>query len=179
MKARRIVSAVLLCFVAASVVYLVVSEALPRTGDDRSGSEDAATTTASAEPEPETGPAVAAEQTRDAKHKLIAYYFHHTKRCRTCLTIEAFAEQALREAFPDALKSSRLEWRVVVVDEPENEHFVEDYELTSNALVLIEMRDGAREDWHNLDKVWDLVENESEFKAYVKAEALAAMGNDS
>ena len=59
------------------------------------------------------------------------------------------------------------------VEEPANEHFVEDYQLTASALVLVDTQDGEQEEWRDLERVWELVGDELEFKAYVEAEALA------
>jgi hypothetical protein len=112
-------------------------------------------------------------------HKLIAYYFHRTQRCRKCLTIEAYAEEALKQAFPHALETGELEWLAVNVEEPANEHFVEDYQLTSSELVLVDTENGEQKEWRNLTRVWELVGDELEFKAYVEAEAMAFLEQDS
>jgi hypothetical protein len=109
---------------------------------------------------------------------LIAYYFHRTQRCRTCLTIERYAKEALTEAFPEALKTGELEWRVLNVEESANEHFVTEYEFTSGALVLVDMQDGEQTEWQNLDRVWELVGDELKFKAYVEAAAMAFLEQD-
>ncbi len=169
MSAKSIVSGVLLLFVAASVVYLVVSESRSQSGADRSG-EGASPAHAERTDTP-AGSAAVSEDGKDKVHKLIAYYFHRHQRCRTCLTIEAYAEEALKEAFPEALETGELEWRLVNVEEPGNEHFVQDYELISSALVLVDTYDGQPNEWRELAKVWELVGDELKFKAYVEAEA--------
>jgi len=165
MKIKNLVTVVLLLFVGVSVVYLVVQEAgSPPTGESAGTGPD--TASATEQPTATDGPT-------PPRHKLIAYYFHRTQRCKTCLAIEAYAKEALQEAFPDGLASGELEGRIVNVEEPANEHFVRDYELTSSAVVLVDMKHGAQEQWRNLEKVWDLVGNELKFKAYVEGEALA------
>ncbi|UCE61623.1 MAG: hypothetical protein JSU63_07715 [Phycisphaerales bacterium] len=185
MKIKNVVSIVLLLFVVVSVVYLVA-------GESRSQSEpnQGASPAAVKEPEVQTPQAGASPVTPQAanhaeedagasmdpaepQHKLIAYYFHRTQRCRTCLKIEAYAEEALKDTFPEALQSGELEWHVVNVEEPQNEHFVQDYELASSSLVLVDTSDGAQLEWRNLDSVWELVGDELEFKAYVAGEAMA------
>ena len=169
MKARTIATAALLGFVGVSVVYLFIQESLPKPADPTGSGEESG-----AAPESRTSGDIAptsAERNKQVGGKLIAYYFHRTQRCRTCLAIEADAEEALRDAFPEELAAGRLEWRAVNVEEPANERFVTDYQLTGSSLVLVYTEGGVQQEWRTLDRVWDLVGDELEFKAYVEAEA--------
>ena len=129
------------------------------------------TSTASADSD--SAPAAVAEETAATGTRLVAYYFHRTQRCRTCLAIEEYAEEALRNAFPEAFESRQLEWHAVNIEEPSNEHFVQDYELTSSSLVMVYFDRGEQKEWKNLDRVWDLVGDKMEYQAYVEGEALA------
>ena len=65
------------------------------------------------------------------------------------------------------------------MEESANDHFVGEYEITSSALVLVDTQNGEEQEWRNLDRVWELVGDELDFKAYVEAEALAFLGQDS
>jgi len=106
--------------------------------------------------------------------KVVAYYFHGSVRCMTCRTIEAYAKEAIETEFPDALKDGRLEWRVVNVEEPGNDHFVEDFQLTTRSVVLERLSDGRRLDWKNLDRVWELVRGDKDgFLVYIQDETTA------
>jgi hypothetical protein len=100
---------------------------------------------------------------------VVAYYFHGSFRCRTCRTIEAYSEEAIRSEFADELGSGRLAWRVVNVEEPENEHFIEDFQLATRSLVLAEYRDGEVIRWENLQQVWQLVREKERFLEYVRS----------
>jgi hypothetical protein len=113
--------------------------------------------------ETESLPAVEA-----AVPNVVAYYFHGNVRCKTCRTIEAYAEEAITQGFPDEMASGRLAWRVVNVDEPENQHFVEDLQLVTRSVVLVETKDGEAVRWQSLDKVWQLVRDKDAFVAYVR-----------
>ncbi len=177
MNAKSIVTVILLAFVGASLVYLVIQES-PSTEAIQGGAGQ--TGVANSESgAPEAVAATSSGPSEATGHKVIAYYFHRTKRCRTCLTIQRYAEEALKDAFPEALKTGELEWRLVNVDEPVNEHFVEDYQLTSSELVLVDTENGQQTEWRNLERVWNLVENELEFKAYVEAEGMVFLEQDS
>ena len=171
MKTRPIITAVLLLFVAASVVYLILNElqgkrsALEKTGElvDRGGQdggEDA--------DRPHSN-------NRDG-HKVIAYYFHGAKRCRTCRAIERYTDEAIVEGFVEELETGKLEWHIVNVDKPEDEHFVHDYELTTKSVVLVELNNGEQTRWKNLDMIWKLVGDKQAFVDYIKEETEQLLG---
>ena len=174
MKAKRIVTVVLLVFVGVSVAYLVIQESSSTPAvEDQSGQTEVA--------EAASGAPVEMKPTlegldRQTSHKLIAYYFHRTQRCQTCLTIEAYAEETLKDAFPEALRTGELQFRTVNLDEPSNEHFVADYELAASSLVLVDYQDGEQKEWRNLQRVWELVGEELKFKAYVESQAVPFLG---
>lgn len=143
----------LLVFVVISVVYLVATETRkPSTTGEQT---DELTTG-------ESG-----RTTEAADRKLVVYYFHGNKRCNTCRTIEAFTEEAITTGFPDDLESGRIEWKAVNVDEPENTHFVGDFELTTRSVVLVDVSGGKQTRWTNLERVWDLVQNKDAFIDYI------------
>ena len=87
--------------------------------------------------------------------------------------VEATAKEALESAFPDEMDGGRVVWRPANLDRPENEHFVTDYELTTSSLVLVDMLDGAQQDWNRVDETWELVGDKLAFQAFVEGEALA------
>jgi hypothetical protein len=147
MTPKKITTAVLLVFVAASVGYLVLSE---------SGQQESAGVSA-----------VAADDDGD---KTVVYYFHATKRCKTCRTIESYAEDAIRSGFPDEVASGKIEWRTVNLDYPENEHFIDDYELATRTVVLVDRENGVDVRWQRLDRVWELVHDKQDFVDYIWAE---------
>ncbi len=108
-----------------------------------------------------------------------AYYFHGNIRCETCRAIEAQAKAAIRSGFDNELSSGTLDWKAVNIDLPENAHFREEFGLTHSTLVLIQ-RDGSQtKRFIALDRVWELVEDESEFRNYVQTELANWMRSES
>jgi hypothetical protein len=106
----------------------------------------------------------------------ILYYFHRTLRCQTCLTIEAYIDEALRVHYADALEDGRLQWLPTNIEEPENAHFEEDFSLEFNSAILVHL-DGQRIiSWLNLEKVWDLVERKEAFMAYIRDQIQPILG---
>jgi hypothetical protein len=104
------------------------------------------------------------------QHRIVAYYFHGNVRCVSCRKIEAYTKEAIDSAFGDALKSGRLEWRVVNTDSTQNEHFLQDYQLFTKSVVVSDERDGKETRWKNLDKVWELLGDQDKFHAYIQGE---------
>jgi len=168
MKSKTVVTGALLAFVILSVGYLIFKE----FGDD----------TDTAEPEPrnqistlETTPdknsaIVATEANVAARHTVVAYYFHGNVRCQTCRKIEAYTAESITAAFTNELFSGQLEWKIVNVDEPANEHFVKDYKLTSRAVVLTDAVKGEPVEWKTLERIWELVGDKAEFQEYIVEE---------
>jgi hypothetical protein len=102
--------------------------------------------------------------------EVVAFYFHRTLRCPTCLQIEEWAKQAIEMHFAGELGGGLIEWRPINIEESGNEHFEKDYELTAQSLVLVRMRDGKPAEWKNLKSVWELVDDYGGFTEYVRME---------
>ena len=107
---------------------------------------------------------------------VVAMYFHGNVRCATCKKIEAYADEAIAQGFVDELESGRLTWRVVNIDESANKHFIEDFQLVTRSVVLVEYQDGKVLRWENLDKVWQLVRSKDKFVSYVEGETREFLG---
>jgi len=99
-----------------------------------------------------------------------AVYFHGNIRCETCRSIEAQAKDAIRHSFDNEIASGRLQWGAINFELPENEHFQKEFNLTHSTLVLIERDGGQTKRFVALDRVWELVQDKSEFQSYVQNE---------
>jgi hypothetical protein len=108
---------------------------------------------------------------------VIAYYFHGTVRCETCLKIEKQARETIERKFPMEIGAKRLAVRPVNYEKPENAHFVKDYGLACPSLVLVRQRGGKDEKWKLLDKTWDYIENPVKFDDYVEKEVEKLVAN--
>ena len=149
---RHVITALLLAFVATTVGKLIYDAVLA--------------------PEP----VEAAVEETDAA--LLVYYFHTDVRCWNCNTIERFTHETLAEHFADELAAGSIEWRVANIDEAINDHFVDDYELVSSSVVLVEMAKSDGATWKELKRAWDLVHAE-EFKAYIEEAVRAILEEES
>lgn len=101
---------------------------------------------------------------------VVAFYFHGNVRCATCRKIETYADEAIHTGYTKALEDGTLTWSVVNIDETENKHFVEDFQLVTRSVVLAEYRNGELVRHKNLDKVWQLVRSQEDFVEYIQDE---------
>ncbi|MDD5587199.1 MAG: nitrophenyl compound nitroreductase subunit ArsF family protein [Alphaproteobacteria bacterium] len=164
MTAKKITAILLLLFVTASIGTIVAKETglnhMLATGERGSGQSEPPLQAAKAPMQPKA--AISA--------KVVAYYFHGNYRCPTCRTIEAYTAEAINNGFDEDLKSGRVELKVVNIEEPGNEHFVQDYQLANRSVVVASYEGDNQRDWKRLDEVWQLVGNKDAFIRFVQNE---------
>ena len=102
--------------------------------------------------------------------KIIAYYFHGNARCPTCHKMEQYTKEAIEENFKDELANGLLVIKAVNVEKKENEHFVNDYQLYTKALIISHVEDGKEIQHKNLTKIWEYVRDKKKFFNYVTTE---------
>lgn len=103
------------------------------------------------------------------------YYFHRNIRCPSCIKLEALAHQAIEAGFAGELAAGTMAWQAVNIDEEQNKHFEQDYALQAQSVVLSAVKEGKEVRWKNLDRVWDLLEDDPAFIQYVQEETHAFM----
>ena len=186
MNIRKLIKSLLFIFVVVSLGVLMYKEFSPRSernATDVTGVKvDTVAVSGESLPVSESQPfkKPARKQKEEAplpltevksqNSKVIAYYFHGTFRCSTCRTIEQYSLEAIQTYFAKELGSGKLEFRPVNIEEPENKHFIQDYQLVTRSLVLSLMSDGKETKWNNLADVWKLVRDKDKFFQYVKDE---------
>lgn len=99
--------------------------------------------------------------------QVVLTYFHRTLRCQTCLLIENLAGFAVTQNLFKEIEAGTLVWRPVNVDQPENTHFLTDFKLEGQALVLASYKGGQLQDWRVLEEVWNLHGDPAAFDVYV------------
>lgn len=176
MLLKRIITAVLILFVAASVVYLIMgtergAEPPERESTikerDRSAGEDKAS---------DGGGSDSPASVDISGRSVVAYYFHGTRRCPTCIKIEKYTKESIVDGFPELIESGRLQFLVINVDEAENRHFIDDYRLTTKSVVISDRMDGMETRWKNLNLVWEYVGEKDTFVDYIRRETSAYLG---
>lgn len=154
MKSKTIIRSVLLIFAVGSLAVWGHREYEKLRESTRS-----AATTKAAEPLP----AVAGKQ-------VVMTYFRNGIRCKSCKKIEALATATAEKDFADEIAGGKLIFRVIDVDEPANRHYIEEYHLTTKAVVISVRLDGKEQGWTDMDKIWDLLDDPDAFRAYLAEE---------
>ena len=167
-KPKTIITFFLLTFVAVSLGYAIIKESGLK-GQPSSSVLHATKATTKTNTQ-------AKSEAAQPESMVVAYYFHGDTRCVTCRTIETYAKEAIEGGFSEALKKGQFEFKVLNVDEPQNEHFVQDYQLSASSVVLARFKRGKQEDWKNLQLVWELVRDHDAFVIYVQEEAKSFLG---
>ena len=156
MKPKTLISALLLVLVLASVVYMILKEPRRVAGDATPGRRLSAV--------------------EGVEPDVIVYFFYNDIRCDVCLKLEDYAVEALETYFSDELASGAVQWQMLSMDDPENEHFLIDFRLYSRSVVLVELDDGERVRFKNLEDIWDLVYDKPEYLDYMRANVLDFLG---
>jgi len=159
MKAKKIVTILLLVFIAGSIVFMIAKESKTEPSQDRINP-------------PESEVSAESNDSAQAEHKtqIIVYYFHGDMRCVTCQRLQNYAKEALDTYFEKELASGEIIWSEINVDRAENRHFIQDYSLVTKSVVLSKVSEGKEVRSKNLDKVWNLLNNKDKFYEYIKGE---------
>ena len=148
MKSKLWLTVVLLAFVGVSIAVMALKE-----------------TRALELPAPAQA---AVEEPARIESRIVAYYFHGTQRCATCNAIEKQSQEAVQSFFGDQIAAGDVEWRVVNFDKPENEHFVTDFAMSHQSVVLVEEKGRDVVRWQNLADVWTKIHEEPRvFEEYI------------
>ncbi len=173
MKTMIKIFALLILFVVANFAFssiTIADEEPPGEIQDIQTAESDSTESKTDSTKAETPPEISS--------KVIAYYFHTTRRCVSCKKIEAYSREAIETGFAEALESGALELLILNTDKPEYKHFLDDYQLYTKSLVLSKIEDGEETEWKNLDKVWRLIRDKNSFIEYVQTEVQTFSGKD-
>ncbi len=144
-----------------------VPEALPEAGETAAGAPASSekTLAESAPGESATG--------GSAEPVVTVTYFTTKVRCASCMRIEEWTRQAVASRFADEVEAGRVSFNRAYIDNPANEHYIEDYQLVSKSVVVSDSLGDREQDWVNLQDVWLLLRDEEAFTNHV-AEAVNA-----
>jgi len=109
---------------------------------------------------------------------IVVYYFFTNFRCASCFKIETFTKQALDENFVQELNQKKILWRPVNTDIPQNAHFVNDFQLYTKSIVLVQLENGKVKRWKNLPKIWQLLNDQDAFTEYITDEIVKFYGDE-
>ncbi len=100
--------------------------------------------------------------------KTIVYYFWSKPRCISCKKIEAYTQEAVKDNFAKELENGSLELKII--DYSKDKAKQKNYGLYTKSVVLSKVENGKEVKNKNLDKIWTKLNNEADFKKYIKTE---------
>jgi hypothetical protein len=157
-KMKRIIQIVLVSLVVITVGFAIVKESTSNK------------TTATSTPGVKAGEKEISDTNTSLPNRVVAYYFHGNARCTSCYKIEKWTDEAIKTTYTDKLNEGILEWKIINVDKPENAHYLQDYKLYSKSVVLTEILDGKQTQWKILEGVWEHLDDQKVFTAYIANE---------
>jgi hypothetical protein len=105
------------------------------------------------------------ENTVSNKTHVDVYYFHHTDRCATCLSIEENTKSALDLYFADEMKDGTISFYSVCYEDDSDKKAVEKYEVDGPALYLTKVKKGKETNKNLTDFAFDnSLHNADKFK---------------
>ena len=94
------------------------------------------------------------------KNILEVYAFHGTRQCETCKNMKANTKATLDKYFAEELKSGKIVYRIIDVDDAKNEKLAEKFQATGTALMINKVVNGKDNisDWSDFafDKANDV-----------------------
>ena len=65
------------------------------------------------------------------------YYFHMTRRCMTCQTVEKVAEESVKNLYPDQVKNGTVVFKSVNIEDKSNKALLKKLKVTGQSLVIV------------------------------------------
>jgi hypothetical protein len=124
---------------------------------------------------PEAKEAVVVEATaskKDDPDKVVVYYFHFTRRCRTCLGIQKTIADTLQDRFAEELAAGTLVFEEINLDEDQHKHFMKEFELGFSSMIVAARKGDSVVKWVNSDKIWEHAHNTPVLASYVEEQIL-------
>jgi hypothetical protein len=103
-------------------------------------------------------------------NQVVVYYFHRKFRCQSCEVLESTLLNTMQVTYSNHFGAGRLAMCIINVDEPENRHYLEQFEILSNSIVIVERKSGAVARYKNLESIWDVAEDREAITQILRSE---------
>jgi len=99
--------------------------------------------------------------------KVEIYHFHGTHQCYSCITVGAYAEEAVNTYFADEVKSGKIVFGHINGELPENQELVMKYGATGSSLWIGVYNASGFYPEQNIN-VWYKINNKEDYMTYLK-----------
>ncbi|MFA5742990.1 MAG: nitrophenyl compound nitroreductase subunit ArsF family protein [Candidatus Paceibacterota bacterium] len=107
--------------------------------------------------------------------KVEVFLFHRTQRCVTCIAIGKLSGQTVAERFSEELKSGKVIFREVNIDELQNKMLAEKFKASGSSLFINAINNGSDNIQEDID-VWSLTGDEAAFKDHLANKISGLLG---
>jgi len=76
--------------------------------------------------------------------KVEVYYFHFTRRCHTCETVESESKKAVSALYPDQVKKGTTTFQAINLDEESSKKIAERLKVSGQSLLVV--KNGKQKD---------------------------------
>ena len=73
----------------------------------------------------------------------------------------------MHSVFHKELRAGKIRWQVINFEDSLTEHYIDQYKLENQALIVAKIRNGKEVEWKLLDKIWELLGDRKKFVEYV------------
>jgi len=102
----------------------------------------------------------------DSGNYIQIYYMHGTKRCYTCNTIEAMTVDAVNSQYSIQLSDGAV--KISSINFQKRADLAEKFQISSNCVVVAEIKEGKIEGYKRLDDIWTKKENKITYDNYIR-----------
>ena len=111
--------------------------------------------------------------TIDKKNRLMLYAFHGTRQCATCKNMKVNTQATLDKYFANELKSGKIVYLIIDVDDKKNEKIAEKFQAAGTDLMINKIVNGKDSiaDWSQFafDKADDVTKFIPELKSKIES----------
>lgn len=115
------------------------------------------------------------ESTIVSQNRLEVYAFHGTRQCETCKNMKANTKATLEKYFAEELKTGKIIYQIIDVDDAKNEKLAEKFQATGTALMINKVVNGKDNisDWS--DFAFDKANDANAFIPELKSKITTAI----
>lgn len=77
------------------------------------------------------------EEQKFEEAKVVVYYFHNTRRCATCQSVESVTKETLEDTYPEEMKKGEIIFQSLNIEDGENEALIKELEISGQTLLFI------------------------------------------
>jgi len=103
-------------------------------------------------------------------NQVVVYYFHRKFRCQSCEVLESTLLNTMQVTYADHFGAGKLAMCIINVDDLENRHYLDQFEIFSNSIIIVKKKRGVVARFKNLESIWDISEDRDAISLMLQTE---------